>query len=161
MIIVMGVAGSGKTTLGKKLAEALACPFYEGDDFHPPANVKKMSQGVALTDEDREPWLRLLVENINIWKQANPVFVLACSALKAKYRRILETNGKVQWIYLKGSFDLVSQRLSKRVGHYFPSELLQSQFHDLEEPTDALVLDMALPVAKMVEITRDQLSLEK
>jgi carbohydrate kinase (thermoresistant glucokinase family) len=158
MIMVMGVAGSGKTTLGKKLALALNCPFYEGDDFHPPLNVEKMRKGIALTDEDREPWLRLLAEKMKTWKQANPVFVLACSALMAKYRRILETGGEVKWIFLKGEYELVLKRLSQREGHYFPPQLLQSQFQDIEEPEGALTLDIALPEDKMIEMVKSHLS---
>jgi len=161
MIIVMGVAGSGKTTVGQKLALALNCPFYEGDDFHPVSNVEKMKKGISLTDEDREPWLKVLSEKMGQWKKENPMFVLACSALKGKYRRILETHGKVTWIYLKGSYEMVSQRLSKREGHYFPPQLLQSQFADLEEPVEALVMDIALSEDKMVSGIRNQLRLEK
>jgi carbohydrate kinase (thermoresistant glucokinase family) len=161
MIIVMGVAGSGKTTVGQKLALALNCPFYEGDDFHPPSNVEKMKKGISLTDEDRDPWLKLLSDKMGQWKKDNPVFVLACSALKAKYRRVLETHGKVTWIYLKGSYEMVSQRLSKREGHYFPAQLLQSQFQDLEEPEKALVMDIALSEDKIVSVIRNQMRLEK
>lgn len=161
MIIVMGVAGSGKTTVGKKLAESLGCPFYEGDDFHPASNVEKMRKGIALTDEDREPWLRQISEKMGQWRKQNPVFVLACSALKAKFRRNLEANGKVRWIYLKGSYDLVLQRLSSREGHYFPAQLLQSQFQDLEEPEEALALDIAMSLDRMIEMIKNYLSLEK
>lgn len=161
MIIVMGVAGSGKTTVGKKLAKSLGCPFYEGDDFHPSSNIEKMKKGIALTDEDREPWLWLLSEEMGIWKKQNPMFVLVCSALKSKYRRILETNGKVRWVYLKGSCDLVLQRLSEREEHFFPVQLLQSQFQDLEEPREALTLDITESVDKIVEIVRNQLGREK
>lgn len=157
----MGVAGSGKTTVGKKLAESLRCPFYEGDDFHPSSNIEKMKKGIALTDEDREPWLRFLSEKMEMWRKQNPMFVLACSALKSKYRRILETNGKMRWVYLKGNYDLVFQRLSEREGHYFPAQLLHSQFQDLEEPGEALTLDIAESVDKIIEIVRNQLGGEK
>ncbi len=160
MIIVMGVAGSGKTTVGKKLAEVLNCPFYEGDDFHPVENARKMKTGEALTDEDREPWLKLISEKMKEWRKQNSIFVLACSALKAKYRRILESNEKLKWIYLKGNHDLVHRRLLSRAGHFFPTQLLETQFHDLEEPTEALVVDIALPVDKMVEKIHSRLNLE-
>jgi carbohydrate kinase (thermoresistant glucokinase family) len=161
MIVVMGVAGSGKTTVGKKLSVSLDCPFYEGDDFHTSANIEKMKKGMALTDEDREPWIELLSEMMGQWRKQSPTFVLACSALKAKYRRILETTGKVRWIFLKGSYDLVLNRLSEREGHFFPAQLLQSQFQDLEEPGEALTLDIAEPVDKIIETVRNQLGREK
>jgi len=153
----MGVAGAGKTTVGKKLAELLGCPFYEGDDFHPSSNIEKMEKGKPLTDEDREPWLILLREQIKSWRHQNPLFVLTCSALKEKYRKILESGGPVRWVYLKCEFDLISDRLSKRERHFFPPCLLESQFQDLEEPNNALEVENILPADRIAAYIRDQL----
>lgn len=153
----MGVAGSGKTTVGKKLAELLGCPFYEGDEFHPASNIEKMKNGKPLTDQDREPWLWILREKMDAWRGSNPLFVLACSALKEKYRKILESGGPVRWVYVICSFELISERLSKREGHFFPRQLLESQFHDFEEPLNALNVENILPADKIAAYIRDQL----
>ncbi len=160
MIVLMGVAGSGKTTVGKILAELLECPFYEGDDFHPPRNIEKMKEGRALMDQDREPWLKILSEKMVEWRRQNPLFVLSCSALKAKYRSILENSGPIRWVYLNSSFKLAWARLAKRKGHYFPVGLLESQFRDLEEPDKALKVENILPPGRIAGIIRDRLNLE-
>ena len=134
VIIVMGVSGSGKTHVGKLLAEALSLPFYDADNFHPPHNVAKMKQGHPLTDADRAPWLAILADKITEWNQRGGA-ILACSALKESYRVQLssEYTADVRFAYLQGSKELILKRMLAR-DHFFPPELLDSQFADLEEP---------------------------
>ena len=140
----MGVSGSGKTTIGQGVAEAMDWGFSDADDFHGPANVRKMKSGIPLTDEDREPWLRNLRAVIERWKRGEPGHVLACSALKGSYREILgENDPDVKFVYLQGSFDLIARRLKERKGHFFDPALLRSQFDALETPEDALVFDIS------------------
>ena len=142
-IIVMGVSGSGKTTIGRGLSERLSWEYYDADDFHSTANIAKMASGVPLTDSDREPWLDGLRDLITACKQGNRPGVLACSALKQKYRdHLTGEDGDVQVIYLKGSFDQIWSRLRVRTNHYMKPNLLKSQFEALEEPADALVVDI-------------------
>lgn len=142
-IIFMGVAGCGKTTLGKITAEALGVPFYEGDEFHPQENVEKMSQGIPLTDEDRSGWLETLAELIRTHLEQGDSGILTCSALKEKYRQRLRVDKDlVHFIFLKGSYEVIQDRMSGRTGHYMPVELLKSQFDALEEPEDAFVVDI-------------------
>jgi gluconokinase len=142
IIVIMGVSGSGKTTVGQGLAEALHWGFSDADDFHSPANVEKMKSGVPLTDQDREPWLQTLRAAIERWKRDEPGHVLACSALKGHYREILGQNDPdVKFVYLHGNFDLIARRLKSRKSHFFNPALLRSQFEALEEPGDALVVD--------------------
>ena len=139
----MGVAGSGKTTIGEKLAAALGWGFSDADEFHSPASIAKMKSGVALTDADREPWLRAVRAAIEERGRTDHVF--ACSALKARYREVLGAGGpQVRFVYLRGDADLIRQRLSRRVGHFFDPALLPTQFEALEEPPDALTVDIAL-----------------
>ena len=150
-VIVMGVAGSGKTTVGEALARHLGWNFYDADAFHPAANIEKMANGTPLTDSDRAPWLAALHSLISTSLKENRPGVLACSALKESYRRkLLEGNDGVQIVYLKGSYDLIWSRLSRRKDHYMKPQMLQSQFETLEEPADALTLDVSLPVAELV-----------
>lgn len=142
-LIVMGVSGSGKTTVGELVAERLGWKFYDADDFHPRANVEKMASGRPLNDNDRRPWLlrlqRLISEHIN----NDEPMVLACSALKQSYRHLLkEGNEATAVVYLKGSFDLIFERMNDREDHYMKADMLKSQFDALEEPTDALVVDI-------------------
>ena len=139
--IVMGVSGCGKSTFGQLLAERLGCPFYDGDDFHPAANVSKMTQGQPLNDADREPWLRKLSAAMIDWnKQGNAV--LACSALKKYYREVLlKSNIPTVFIYLRLEQNTLEERLRKREGHFFNPSLLGSQFETLEEPEDAITLE--------------------
>ena len=140
----MGVSGSGKTTIGQGVAEAMDWGISDADNFHSPANVRKMKSGIPLTDEDREPWLRNLRVAIERWKRGEPGHVLACSALKGSYREILRQNDPdVKFVYLQGSFDLIARRLKERKGHFFDPALLRSQFDALETPEDALVFDIS------------------
>ena len=135
VIILMGVSGSGKTTIGQLLAQSLAWTFYDGDDFHPPANVEKMKHGTPLTDEDRWPWLRAIAGEIDRVCKAGQHAVIACSALKRAYRDIL-VHGRddVRIVYLKGTPKLIGDRLAQRKGHFMPPGLLASQFKTLEPP---------------------------
>jgi gluconokinase len=130
----MGVSGCGKITVGEALAQELDCPFYDGDDFHPPENIVKMANGVPLNDEDRKLWLAALAELIAEHLGKGETAVLACSALKRSYRDQLRVNEQVQFIYLEGEFDLIWQRMLSRRNHYMKPEMLQSQFEALEPP---------------------------
>ena len=146
-IIVMGVSGCGKSSVGKLLAEKLGWDFYDADDFHPPVNVKKMADGIPLDDSDRAPWLALLHELISSSLKQNQPGVLACSALKERYRQqLIEGNENIQLVYLKGSYELIWSRMSTRREHYMQPEMLQSQFDALEEPVNALTMDISGPV---------------
>ena len=142
VIVLMGVTGSGKTVIGEFLARELEWEFYDGDDFHPRANVEKMASGVPLTDEDRFPWLNLLAAQIEDWADRGEQVILACSALKAVYREVIVCRGEVRLVHLQGSIELISQRLEERVHRYMPSSLLTSQFATLEEPDDALKINI-------------------
>jgi len=156
--IIIGVSGSGKTTVGKSLASSLGWEFYDADDFHPPANIAKMAEGFPLDDKDRSPWLDSLHELISSCLEADRPGVLACSALKERYRQnIMEGNENVQLIYLKGSYELIQSRMSTRTGHYMKPSMLQSQFDALEEPADALYVDASLPVDDIVTAIMDNL----
>ena len=142
----MGVSGSGKTTIGTRLAEALGWRFADADRFHPAANVAKMSRGEPLDDHDRQPWLQILADFLRERLQASESCVLACSALKARYREHLHVRDpRVRLVYLKGSRDLLHQRMSQRQDHFMPGTLLDSQLATLEEPPAdrALVCDIA------------------
>jgi gluconokinase len=151
IVVVMGVCGCGKTTVGRALADRLGWPFFDADDFHPQANVAKMAAGVALSDEDRGPWLDRLAAEMRAVARTGQHAVLACSALKESYRRriargIASVDGDegfdVRIVYLKGDADTIQPRLALRSGHYMPPSLLASQFAALEEPTDAMVIDI-------------------
>ncbi|MCZ4245416.1 gluconokinase [Pedobacter punctiformis] len=135
-IILMGVSGSGKTVIGQQIAEKLDARFVDADDFHPSANIIKMSSGIPLTDADRIPWLNDLGKIASTHLQENQMLVMACSALKRSYRDILraEISGETMFIYLKSSFEEIAERLQKRVGHFMPKGLLESQFEALDEP---------------------------
>lgn len=139
----MGPAGSGKTTIGELLAAQLGWQFADGDNFHSPANIEKISHGIPLTDSDRLPWLDSIREAISQWLSQHKNVVLACSALKRTYRDRLLISPDVKLVYLKGSYDLLRQRLHARKGHYATEQILTSQFTDLEEPTDALIIDVS------------------
>jgi carbohydrate kinase (thermoresistant glucokinase family) len=133
--IIMGVSGSGKTTIGQLLAQNLGLPFYDGDDFHSDDNIDKMENSQPLTDADRENWLKSLAVQIEQW-QAKGGAVLACSALKERYRTWLQSipSNQLEWIYLKGAEGLIQQRILNRKNHFMSASLLHSQFEILEEP---------------------------
>jgi gluconokinase len=145
VLVLMGVSGSGKTTVGKALAGDLGWAFVEADDFHPVANVEKMRGGVPLDDEDRRPWLQALRGRVDRACGRGEDVVLACSALKHEYREYLERNhpGCVRYVYLRGSEELIRRRLEAREGHFMDPNLLRSQFEALEAPEDALQVDAA------------------
>jgi gluconokinase len=135
IVVLMGVSGSGKTTVAALLAAALGCQFQEGDDLHPRENVEKMRSGTPLTDADRMPWLRKIAEQIDGWRTRGECGVLTCSALKRSYRDIIiGDRHDVVLVYLKGSRDLIHQRMAARHEHFMPVALLDSQFATLEEP---------------------------
>ncbi len=154
----MGVSGSGKTTVGRAVAEALGWRFLEGDDYHPPASVAKMAAGTPLTDADRWPWLDRLRDELKAIAARGEHAVLACSALKEAYRARLAQARGVRFVYLKADRATIAARLAARAGHYMPATLLDSQFATLEEPRDALVIDVALPLPTQVERIRVALS---
>lgn len=136
VIILIGVAGSGKTTVGKLLAQRLGWSFYDADDFHPESNIQKIKQGIPLTDEDRLPWLESIRDFID---ERGEHMVFACSALKKSYRDLLrKSRSKIEFVYLKGTKDVILHRLEDRKGHFAGPDILDSQFRDLEEPADAL-----------------------
>lgn len=150
-LIVMGVSGCGKSTIGKLLAEELGWPFFDGDDFHPPANVTKMSKGIPLDDEDRAGWLVALADLIRGHLEKGRSGVLACSALKQRYRDVLLVDpAQVKFIYLKGSYELIKARMLARPGHYMKPGMLDSQFAALEEPDDAITVEIAQSPAEIV-----------
>lgn len=147
----MGVSGSGKTTVAKLFAKKTGAIFYEGDDFHPPENVAKMRAGIPLTDTDRKKWLQALRKIIVRALAKQELFVLTCSALKAKYRDQLAADDlRVKFVHLTGPPDLIADRLKNRCGHFMPPALLASQFAILEPPANALVCSCALPPKKIV-----------
>jgi gluconokinase len=137
----MGVVGAGKTTIGSLLAQKLGWEFADADDFHPPANIEKISRGIALDDNDRAPWLAALRSAILRWNSHNQNAVLACSALKRKYRDELRGDN-VQFVYLEGSYELIRERLHGRHGHFATESILKTQFEDLEVPTHAITVNI-------------------
>lgn len=149
-IVIMGVSGCGKSSVGEALAQRLGLPYHDGDDLHPPANVAKMAAGIALTDADRWPWLDLVAQKL---RDAAPM-IIGCSALRRAYRdRIRQgAGGPVQFIHLAGSQDLIAARMALRKGHYMPPSLLESQFAALEPPgpDEALTLTIDQPPAQIV-----------
>jgi len=150
--IVMGVSGCGKSSIGKALAENLGWDFYDADDFHPPANVAKMASGIPLDDSDRAPWLDSLHDLISSSLTQNRPGVLACSALKERYRQqLMKGNDGVQLVYLKGSYDLIWSRMIARKDHWMKPHMLQSQFTTLEEPANALTVDISLSIDEIVQ----------
>jgi len=155
IIVVMGVTGSGKTTIGTLLAARLAWLFADADDFHSAANKEKMRKGIPLTDADRLPWLAAMHEQIAKWIASKQNAVLACSALKRSYRQQLWNGPEVKFVYLRGSYEFIAERLRARKGHFADEHILAGQFADLEEPSDALVVDIsASPDEIVAEICR-------
>ena len=160
IVIVMGVVGSGKTTVGKLLAEQLGWEFADADDFHPASNVEKIRNGVPLNDADRAPWLNRLSQAIRDWIAAQRNVVLACSALKSKYRQKLAAGPEVRFVYLKGNAGVIAERLRVRHGHFAGESILASQLADLEEPESALIVDIAQTPGQIVSQVRKKLGLE-
>jgi gluconokinase len=158
IIIVMGVSGSGKTTIGSLLAGDLGWRYYDADDFHSESNRDKMARGIPLTDQDRAEWL-LALRNLLIQNSiSNRSIVLACSALKEIYRQSLRIEGAlVHFVYLKGTYAEIESRMRKRKGHYMSAEMLASQFEILEEPKGALVVEVAQPPDEIIAAIRDGL----
>jgi gluconokinase len=155
IVVLMGVCGSGKTTVGRALAERLQWRFLDADDFHPQANVAKMALGIPLTDDDRWPWFDRIVAELKRHHAADAHVVVACSALKQVYRDRLAQGGELRFAYLKGDAASIEPRLAGRSGHFMPASLLASQFATLEEPSAAIVIDIAQSVAAQVAaITR-------
>ena len=161
MVLVMGVSGSGKTTVGRLLAEELGWNFQDADEFHPLTNVEKLRRGMPLTDDDRLPWLRQLRRLISGWIEAQRSVVLACSALTHRYRAILleGMEDHVRLVYLKGNLDLIERRLAGRKDHFMHRGLLASQFETLEEPGEALVVDIEDSPDRIVARIRSGLGL--
>ncbi|HEY1190795.1 MAG TPA: gluconokinase [Gemmata sp.] len=161
IVVLMGVSGSGKSAVGKVLAEQLGWTFVEGDDFHPAANVEKMRGGAPLTDADRRPWLAALRARIDAACARNENVVLACSALKHAYQDYLERNEpeQVHYVYLHGSEELIRQRLAGRKGHFMNPNLLHSQFEALEPPGHAVRVEITEPVEVIAANIRNQLGL--
>jgi carbohydrate kinase (thermoresistant glucokinase family) len=157
IVVVMGVCGCGKTTVGEALAAATGWPFFDADGFHPPANVAKMAAGIPLTDLDRAPWLDRLAAEMGAIERAGGSAVLACSALKAAYRDRLAIAGDVRFVHLKGDRATIASRVAARTGHYMPAALVDSQFAALEPPADAIDIDVVLPVAEQVAAIRRRL----
>lgn len=159
VFVVMGVSGCGKTTVGLALAEKLGCSFYDGDDFHPPENVAKMASGTPLNDEDRHPWLVRLHELLAGHVSRGETAVLACSALKKKYREILQVNNETRFIFLHGSFDLIWERMQARQNHYMKAEMLQSQFDTLEPPgvDEALTIQIGQNIESILKSIQNQI----
>lgn len=160
VVILMGVSGSGKTTVGTRLANTLGWTFMDGDDFHPERNVEKMARGEPLTDADRKPWLQSIRTFISKRLASNDPAIVACSALKASYRELLlENNDGAQLVYLRGGYDLIRERLQEREDHFFDPQLLDSQFDALDPPSpdEAFIVDIDAPVSVITRRIRDVL----
>lgn len=155
----MGVTGAGKSTVGQLLAQELSWRFSDADDYHPAANVEKIRKGIPLNDEDRVPWLDRLHTAIAGWASHHQNVVLACSALKRSYRHQLRVSEDVRFVYLKGSPSLIAGRLQSRHGHFAGEQILAGQFTDLEEPSDALTIDISGTPSQIVTEIRQKLGL--
>ncbi|MGB8762799.1 MAG: gluconokinase [Candidatus Sulfotelmatobacter sp.] len=160
VILLMGVSGAGKTTVGKLLASQLGWPFIDGDDYHPPANIEKMSAGIPLTDADRAPWLETLRALIAGWIGAGKNTVLACSALKKGYRQALQVGPEVKIVYLNGTPQVLHERLRARRGHFMTEPMLASQLAALETPEHTVVVDADRTPAQIVAEIRASLALQ-
>jgi len=148
--VLMGVCGCGKTSVGRALADNLGWAFLDADDFHPPANVAKMAAGIALDDEDRWPWLDRLRAELETIEARGEHAVVACSALRQRYRDRLSRGRELRWVFLKGDRATIEPRMASRTGHFMPASLLQSQFAALEEPTTAMVVDIRQSIDEQV-----------
>jgi gluconokinase len=156
IVVLTGVSGSGKSTVGRLLAQELSWPFFEGDDYHPPENVRKMRAGIPLDDADRGPWLDALRTLMRKLLDAGRDAVIAASLLRRAYRDRLSLPG-VRFVYLKGEKPLIRDRLLQRTGHFFEPQLLDNQFAILEEPTDAIVVDVGAPPQQIAQEIRGAL----
>ncbi|UKO98577.1 gluconokinase [Nostoc sp. UHCC 0870] len=155
IVLIMGVAGSGKTTIGKLLAESLGWEFLDADDFHSPANIEKMRLGIPLDDADRIPWLQDIRNAIAQWLQENRNVVLACSALKASYRQFLVGDSSdIKVVYLKGADKIIQKRLQERQNHFMGEKLLNSQLRTIEEPDNAIHIDISQPPEEIVNFLK-------
>ena len=160
LIIITGVSGVGKTTIGKLLSENIGWTFYEGDDYHTNVNLAKMRNGTPLTDDDRWPWLDALRRKISEIVVHEENAILSCSALKESYRTRLGSGLKdIVFVYLRGDYQLVRNRITKRVGHFMSANLIASQYSDLEEPQDTIVVDAALEPMAIINYLKRALSL--
>lgn len=151
IVVIMGTTGSGKTTIGQLLAAKLNWKFADADDFHSPANIAKMKQGIALSDADRRPWLAAIRSQIAQWLSQKKNVVLACSALKQNYRAELLLSDEVKLVYLKGDYAVIVKRLQMRLHHFADEHLLASQFATLEEPSGAISIDINHSPAEIVD----------
>jgi gluconokinase len=159
IVIVMGVVGAGKTTIGRLLAEQLRWNFADADDYHPATNVEKIRRGIALDDDDRRPWLERLRAAITQWITEGRNVVMACSALKRSYRHELDVGSEVRFVYLKGDASLIAKRLRAREGHFAGEQILASQFADLEEPEGAVIAEIDSTPQQIVRRIRERLDL--
>ena len=160
IVVLFGVSGSGKTTIGRFLAQELGWKFYDADELHPERNVEKMRQGIALTDTDRWPWLEQLRELLKKSIARKEDAILACSALKDEYRDYLQISNEIRWVYLKGEYELIANRFEQRRGHFMNPTLLRNQFETLEEPKgNALVVDVDASPTKIVQTIREELQI--
>jgi len=150
IVVVMGVSGSGKTTIGTLLADALRCSFLEGDSLHSKENIKNMSHGIPLNDCDRAPWLAAIHTRLLEFFKRGESLVVACSALEQQYREVLADRVPITWVYLKGSKEMIRSRMKHRQKHFMKANMLDSQFEALEEPSDAVVVDISLPSSAIV-----------
>lgn len=156
----MGVAGSGKTTIARLLAQKLQWPYHDADDYHPKSNLDKMRKGFALDDHDRLPWLRILRECMEEWNDSGNA-VLACSALKESYRQVLNKEIEVQWVLLHGSKEVIEERIIKRADHFMQASLLESQLETLEIPDYALHVNVDQQPEQIVDTIIENLIYEK
>lgn len=157
--VILGVSGCGKTTLGERCAGKLRIGYFEADGFHSKVNIKKMSSGLPLDDDDRWPWLQNIKDKIIACQTAGESAVFSCSALKESYRQFLQDGlaEPINWVYLRGSFDTIYQRLESRQGHYQKSDMLKSQFEDLEEPDYGIIIDVDMPLAEKIKLLSNTL----
>ncbi len=159
VILVMGVSGSGKTTIGEMLSAQLNWPFVDGDSLHSSANIAKMAAGIPLTDDDRAPWLQSIHDVMEGWRTQHKNGIVASSALKEKYRLILLTSPEIKLVYLRGSYELIYSRMQDRPSHYMKPEMLQSQFAALEEPKGAVIVDISESAEQIVATIRQKLAI--
>ena len=161
IIYIMGVSGSGKTTIGKKLAAKIGFPFFDGDDFHSPSNKEKMKQNIPLNDEDRKDWLLQMNQTAREHATTDGA-IIACSALKEKYRNILSSgiNIPIYWVFMNGSFELIKKRMEQRKDHFMPPGLLTSQFDALEVPANSIAVDITKKPDEIVETVISQIGLK-